>query len=159
LRLASGFIIGLFWLRQGAQRQVGGAPAAGPPAATCEVSGRCAATCEQTVCCDLAGPPAATRASGRRRPGPAAGARPRPPYQPPAAVRMQCRQCPECPQQQRSGRRPAGISAPSCAGSQNDKLISTRGVAKVNFLSITQNGRRMCAWLDELQRGHHRSGV
>jgi hypothetical protein len=32
-------------------------------------------------------------------------------------------------------------------------------VAKVNFLSITQNGRRMCAWLDELQRGHHRSGV
>jgi hypothetical protein len=30
-----------------------------------------------------------------------------------------------------------------------------------HFLStcITQNGRRMCAWLDELQRGHHRSGV
>jgi hypothetical protein len=25
------------------------------------------------------------------------------------------------------------------------RLISTRGVAKVNFLSITQNGRRMCA--------------
>jgi hypothetical protein len=36
--------------------------------------------------------------------------------------------------------------------------ISTRGVAKVNFLSITQNGRRVCAWLDELQHGHHRSG-
>jgi hypothetical protein len=29
-------------------------------------------------------------------------------------------------------------------------MISTR-VAKVNFLSITQNGRRMCAWLDEFE--------
>jgi hypothetical protein len=36
--------------------------------------------------------------------------------------------------------------------------ISTRGVAKVNFVSITQNGRRMCAWLDELQRGHYVAG-
>jgi hypothetical protein len=34
----------------------------------------------------------------------------------------------------------------------------TRGVPKVNFLSITQNGRRMCAWLDELQRGHYVAG-
>jgi hypothetical protein len=32
-------------------------------------------------------------------------------------------------------------------------------VAKVNFLSITQNGRRMCARSEELQRGHHRRGV
>jgi hypothetical protein len=39
------------------------------------------------------------------------------------------------------------------------KSISTRGVAKVNFLSIAQNGRRMCARLEELQRGHHRRGV
>jgi hypothetical protein len=31
--------------------------------------------------------------------------------------------------------------------------ISTRGVAKVNFLSITQNGKRMCAWLEEVQSG------
>jgi hypothetical protein len=33
-------------------------------------------------------------------------------------------------------------------------MISTRGVAKVNFLSITQNGKRMCAWLEEVQSGH-----
>ena len=35
-------------------------------------------------------------------------------------------------------------------------IISTRGVAKVNFLSITQNGKRMCAWLEEVQPGVQR---
>jgi hypothetical protein len=49
-------------------------------------------------------------------------------------------------------------SQPAVAVTQPLHAISTRGVAKVIFLSITQNGRRMCAWLEEVQHGHHRSG-